>query len=104
MGWQSSDWNRRSHVVSNLAKWTTIALLYSTFLLKQPHWINVCSSTLLVCTYFYAETNYKQPNSTCFSRKTAIIYNMDYACMNVYASTLLVHMFVEMFYYALMFL
>jgi len=66
--------------------------------------MNVCTSTLLVCTYFYAETYYKQRDSACFNQKTAMIYNMDYAWMNVYASTLLVHMFVEMFYYTLMFL
>ena len=50
--------------------------------------MHVYASTLLACKYVYAVTNYKQRDSTCFSRNTAMIYNMDYAYMNIYASTL----------------
>jgi len=51
--------------------------------MKRLNQMNAYASTLLVCTYFYAETNYKQRDSACFSRNTAMIYNMNYFLMHV---------------------
>jgi len=50
--------------------------------------VNAYASTLLACKYVSAVTNYKQRDSACFSRNTSMIYNMDYAWRNIYASTL----------------